>query len=554
MKEFVRLAKLIVPYRAWVTLGVALSVVTVLANVGLLALSSWFITSMAIAGITGSTLNYTLPAAAVRGLALTRTGGRYAERFTNHNTTFKVLSALRIWFYTKIEPHAPARLEAFRSGDLLSRIGADVDTLDDFYVRGLVPILVALLSVAAIVAFIWTYSAALALADFAFLLVAGLALPLYLARWGNGPGRELVESASELRATLVSHVDGMAELVAFGAIGRHEQKIGELSVRHDRQQRMMSRLSGATDAVMMLCAAFAMWTALLVLLPQVGRKVDGPTVAMLLVVMLGSFEAVMPLPEVARRLGEIRAAAQRLFELVDVEPANTVIRVPAHPAPLPEATDIRVRDLRFRYGRELPLALDGIDLDLPAGRKVALIGPSGAGKTSLTSVLLRFREYEGGSVKIGGTELRDLSPDDARSLFSVAAQRPHLFQTTIRENLVLGCPDADEEQILHAVEAARIGELLRSLPEGLDTEVGANGLAFSAGQGSRIAIARALLKRAPILILDEPTEGLDGPTARVLIDSVFSAAAGRSIILITHLKFGLDAVDEVVSIAHGRSQ
>jgi len=547
-----RLARLIAPYRAWVTLGVALSVITVLANVGLLALSSWFITSMAIAGISGAAMNYTLPAAAVRGLALTRTGGRYAERFTNHNTTFKVLSALRIWFYTRIEPLAPARLEAYRSGDLLSRIGADVDTLDDFYVRGLVPILVALLSVAAIVAFIWTYSALLALTDLAFLLVAGLALPLYLARWGNGPGRELVVSASELRATLVNHVDGMAELVAFGAIDGHERKIRELSIGHDRQQRAMSKLAGATDAVMMLCAGFAMWTALLVLLPQGGRRVDGPTVAMLLVVMLGSFEAVMPLPEVARRLGEIRTAAQRLFGLVDEEQTDSSIRVPARAAPLPEATDIRIRELQFRYGSDLPFALDGIDLDLPAGGKMAVIGPSGAGKTSLTSVLLRFREYEAGTVTIGGTELRDLAPDDARSLFSVAAQRPHLFQTTIRENLVLGNPDADEAQILHAVEAARIGELLQSLPAGLDTEVGANGLAFSAGQGRRIAIARALLKRAPILILDEPTEGLDGPTARALIESVFAAAAGRSIILITHLKFGLDAVDEVISIAQGR--
>jgi ATP-binding cassette subfamily C protein CydC len=538
------------PYRKWILLGIFLALATVLANVGLLALSSWFIASMAVAGATGSVMNWTLPAAGVRALALARTGGRYLERLVNHNVTFHVLANLRLWFYERIEPLAPARLAAFRSGDLLSRIRADVDTLDDFYVRGVVPLVVALLSVATIVSYLLHYSAIVALIDLAFLLAAGLGLPTLLSRLGARPGQELIETASELRTGVVNHADGMAELVAFGAIDEHEEQILSLSKRYDSRHVTMSRLSGITDSAMVLCMNLAMWGTLLAAIPLVNAgRADGPTLAMLLVFALGSFESVMPLPEVARRLGEMRTAAGRLFELIDARPE---VSDPTTPAGKPDSTAIEIRGLTLRYEREGKNALDGVDIDVREGGRIAIVGPTGSGKTSLTNVLLRFWEYEKGSVRIGGAELREMRQEEARSLISVAPQRPYLFHSTIRENLTLGRPDADETEIMAAVRAAQIETLIRELPDGLDTTVGEAGRAFSSGQGRRIAIARALIKSAPVLILDEPTEGLDGPTAERLITSVFEYACNSSIILITHLLFGLGQTEEIFVFRGGK--
>jgi len=565
VKQLLRLLPLLRPHLRWVLLGIFLAFLTVLANVGLLALSSWFITTMAIAGLAGAAINYTLPAAGVRALALLRTGGRYAERLVNHNATLKVLSQLRIWLYSRMEPLAPAGLSGYRGGDLLSRLRADVDTLDDFYVRALVPAVVAILSVAGFVLFLLLYNPWIALVDLLFLAAAGVVLPAAIAAAASRAGRGVVESASALRAALVEHTEGLGELVALLAVGEHEERIAELSARHDREQRRMNWLWATSDAALLICITMAMWTGLVVAAPFLfSGRMDGPTLAMILVFLIGSFEPVMPLTEVARRLGEMAAAAGRLFELVDAQPAVARLETVRDGGNRPEDTagaDIVIRGLRFRY--ELPATvppatlppgswvLDGVDLDLPQGRRTALIGPTGAGKSSITNVLLRFWEYQAGSVTLAGRELRDYPGEQARALFSLAPQLPHLFHTTIWENLVLGAEAVDIDRIEAALEAAQALGVVRALPEGLDTGVGEAGRMLSAGQARRITIARALLKGSPVLILDEPTEGLDGPTAERMLRSIFTFAPERSILLITHLLFGLAEVDEIIALEKG---
>ncbi len=297
MRNLARLLPLLRPHAKWVILGVFLSLLTVVANVGLLALSSWFVASMAIAGVTGAAFNYTLPAAGVRALALTRTGGRYLERLVNHNTTLKVLSELRVWLYRRIEPLAPARLSDYRSGDLLSRMRADVDTLDDFYVRGLLPAVVAPGERGRIL----RISAPLQPGDSAcgywLLAAAGVLLPAAVIAAASRAGAALVESAAALRTALVEHTEGLGELMAFAAAGDHERKIRDLSREHDRHQRRMSRVWAVSDAAMVLCVTAALWLSLLVMVPLVaGGSMDGPTMAMLLVFVVGSFEPVMVLP------------------------------------------------------------------------------------------------------------------------------------------------------------------------------------------------------------------------------------------------------------------
>jgi ATP-binding cassette subfamily C protein CydC len=567
MRDLLRLARLIAPQWRRVALGIALALATVFANIGLLALSSWFIASMAIAGALGAAMDYTLPAVGVRALAIIRAAGRYAERLANHDTTFRILGSLRLWFYRRIEPLAPARLAAYRSGDLLARIRADIDTLDDFYVRGIVPAIVAILAGACILPFLSRFDPALAWIDGLGLVAAGLAAPLALAALAARPGRDSVTSSAELRASVVEEIEGMAELVVLGAAGPRARRMDEVSAGLDGSQRRLSSLQGVGEASIVAASSLAVWGSALVLSGAIGSgglpRVD---MAMLTVFALASFEAILPLPGAIQKAGEMAAAAGRLFEIIDAEPAVPALHAssgaraaisgapPPRAAP-PRSASLAVRDLRFRYSPELPRVFDGFSFDLPAGAKIGLAGPSGAGKSSLVSLLLRFWDYQGGTIELDGRDIRSFDPDEARGFFSVLPQAPFLYHASIRDNLLLaarpegGEPDpADEARLLEAVEAAQLAELVSRLPEGLDAIVGETGRAVSAGEMQRIAIARAFLKEAPIYLLDEPTEGLDDDTAQALLGTIAERLAGRSLLVISHRERDFRIADRVLSV------
>lgn len=575
MKVLVRLLGLIRPHWRWVILGIGLSLATLLANLGLLALSSWFIATMAIAGALRVTIDYTLPATGVRALALGRAAGRYAERLVNHNTTFKILATLRVWLYERVEPLAPAVLARYRSGDLLSRIRADIDTLDDFYVRGFVPTVVAILALAVILPFLARFSRVLVWIDLAALAFAGALLPLLLRMLGERPGRERIAAAAALRSSVVEAADGMGELIAFGAAGWHAERLERESRALDQRILRVARLQGVGEAGMIAASSLAVWGAALLLVPLVeGGALPKPDIAMLTVFMLASFETIMPLPLVIQRIGEISAAARRLFEVIDAAPAvrepTGAIRAAAFAAAAggalppsaegragdawpPERIDLRFQGVRFRYGPDRPWVLDRFSLELPAGSRLALVGPTGVGKSSVINLLLRFWEYEGGSILAGGQELKELSGADARRLFAVVPQNPFLFHGTIRENLSLGL-DYPEEAMREALLDAELGALLAELPDGLDATVGERGLALSVGQGGRLAVARALLKRAPVFLFDEPTEGLDDATAERLLDAIDRRVGARSLLLVTHRARDLRIAHRVVEVPHAGVQ
>ena len=549
MKDLLRLLRLFRPYAGALAGGVALNVVVILSNVALLALSGWFIAAMALAGLGRVPIEYFAPAAAIRGLAIIRTGSRYGERLVSHDATFRLLAGLRVWLYARLEPLAPAALQSRRGGDLLSRLRADVDSLDNLYLRVLAPTIAAAICVLCLVTFLALYSVPVAVLLAAGLLASGVILPLLAQRVGRVPGRRAVALRSDLRATVTDSVQGLGELLVAGADARQSATVSDLSAALVAQQRRLARTAAVAASLAGLASQLALWGALLLSIPLVrSGALTGPDLAMISLFVLASFEAVAPLPAAYLALGETLAAARRIFELVDAAPA---IVEPGPGARPPQRPALRIRGLRMRYADGAAPALDGLDLDVSAGGSLGILGPSGSGKTSLFNVLLRFWDYEG-DVAIGGVALRDLDGDAARALFGVVSQQTHLFNRSIRDNLRLAWPDATDADLMEALRAAHLEDDVRRLPEGLDTLIGENGARFSGGQARRLSIARALLKDAPILLLDEPTEGLDAASEAAVLDALAVLARGRTTLLITHRMPALRIVETTVTLEHGR--
>jgi ATP-binding cassette subfamily C protein CydC len=545
MKDFIRLLRLFQPYGEWLALGIFLSFITLLANVGLMAVSGWFITAMAMAGVAGVSMNYFTPSALIRLAAIVRTAGRYGERLVTHEATFRLLSELRVWFYQRIEPLAPAVLEGYHSGDVLSRIRADIDTLNNVYLRLIVPAVVAVLAMLVFVVVLLFYKPLLALVELALLLVAGAFVPWLMNRWGHETGQQMVATSADLRTALVSDLQGMGELLVYGAAEFHADHIQQLSQDLARQQQKMSGLSGISQGALGLCANLAMWAMLLLAIPLVSAgDITPPELAMLALFALASFEAVAPLPLAFQSLGETLAAARRIFSLADRQPA---VAEPATPLVLPEKFGFAFQNVGFRYQPEGAEVLHGMTLALPPAYKLAIVGATGSGKSTLASLLLRFREPSSGEILLDGQPISRYSGEALRQHIAVVPQQTHLFNTTIRENLLLARPGADQDAIEAACKLALIDDFIKNQPEGYATWVGETGVRLSGGQAKRVAIARALLKNAPVLILDEPTEGLDPETAEQVMANILAhvEANGQSLLLITHRLQGLEGMDQV---------
>jgi thiol reductant ABC exporter CydC subunit len=542
-----RLLGLAAPLKGRLAVALLPALFTVVAGIGLMTTSAYLI---AAAALHPSVAELGVAIVGVRFFGVTRGLCRYAERYLTHWVTFHLLARLRVWFYSSLEPLAPARLLAFRSGDLLSRIVADIETLQEFYGRVILPPLVAGLVGLLMTGALAAADPALAGAWLAFYVLAGVAVPLLVHLVGGRWSAALVQARADLTVDIVDGVQGMADLIAFGATGRHEARIAATNRRLIGLQRRLAWVAGLQAALMSLLMHAAVWTMLLLAIPPVrAGRLDGVYLAALVLGGLAAFEAVAGLPAAAHQFGSSLAAARRLFHIVDSVPA--VVDPPA-PALPPIRYDLAVEDLTFRYPGSLTPALDRVSFTVPAGRCLALVGPSGAGKSTLVGLLARFWEYEAGSIRLGDGELRDYAAADVRRLLAVVSQQTHLFNTTIRENLLMARPTAGPADLDAALAAAQLTDFISSLPLGLDTVIGEQGLRLSGGERQRLALARAFVQDAPILILDEATAHLDALTEQALLAALRDLMRGRTTLLITHRPALLALADDTLLLAAGR--
>ena len=550
-----RLLGLASPFAARFALAALLGAATAAAGLGLMTTSAYL---LARAALQPSIAVLQVAIVGVRFFGLARGLLRYLERLVAHDATFRLLARLRTWFYTVLEPLAPARLGEMRRGDLLARAVADVETLENFYLRALAPPLVAVLSAGVAVALVAWVDARLGGLLAAFLVATGTGLPLLAWAMGRAPGRRLVAVRAELNATLIDTVQGAGDLLAAGAGGRQVARIERLGRELGALQGRLASAAGLHDALGGLAVNLATVAVVAAGIPLVrADRVDGVLLAVVAMAAISAFEAVLPLPPSFQHLGTSLAAAGRLFEVVDAPPA---VVDPALPAPLPRPAALRsgarpvlrVENLSFAYEPGGPPVLHGVSLAVPAGALVAIVGPSGAGKSTLIHLLLRFWDYSEGQIELGGQALRAYDAADVRSLFAVVSQHTHLFTGTVRDNLLLARPDASDEMLGGAARQARIHDFIVSLPAGYGTWIGEEGLRLSAGQRHRLAITRAILQDAPLLLLDEPGANLDALTEREVMESLLSHASGRTTLLITHRLVGLEAADEILVLRAGQ--
>jgi ATP-binding cassette subfamily C protein CydC len=547
MKTIARLLNLIAPFSGWIALSILLSFATVGASVGLMAMSAFLISKSAIVTVG---VDLSLIITAVRGFALARAALRYAERYLTHTISFRILTRLRLWFYVSIEKLAPARLLQYRSGDLLTRIMADIETLENFYVRVVVPPLAAVLVTALTCLILGTFNVWLGVALLGFLALAGVVLPLTVQRLSRVPATQVVATRAELNSALVDEVQGIADLLSFGQETHHNVRLLTLSQRLSRIQEGLAVVRGMGNALGGLLASLAGLTVLALAIPLVsGGRINGVFLALLPLTALASFEAVQSLPLAWQNLEASQAAARRLFALIDAEPA---VVAPPQPSPRPLDYSLEVRNVRFAYAPGEAPVLDGVSFSVPSGGRLGIVGPSGGGKTTLVNLLLRFWDYQAGSILLGRQDLRTYQPDDVRDMMSVIAQDTYLFNGTVRDNLLLADPDASDHAIVAAARHAQLDEFISGLPDGYDTWIGENGVLLSGGERQRLAIARAILKDAPILILDEPTAHLDAVTEQNVFRALHYLMTGRTSLIISHRPLGPELVDQILILGGGR--
>ncbi len=530
-------------------LSIALGIAATLAGVGLLALSGWFLAATAAAGLVAATakeFNFFLPSIGVRILAVTRTLTRYGERLAGHDATFRILAGLRTWFYRRLEPLAPARLMRFGSGDILNRIVGDIDALDNLFVRVVAPLAAAGAAGGALVLFLYRIDAGMALITAFAVGIAGGGVPYWSVRSGAAAGEDIVRRQSRLRTGMVTAIQGISELLVFHLKDRY---FAEMMADHDSLvagQRKMAHLAGAANAVLTLISGGAVAAGLMVGVTLVNAgNISGEMLTLAVLAIMAIFEAVWPLPTAFQYFSHTRASARRLVEIVDA-PAPVIFK--DHSDALPEGIDIFFDGVDFRYGENDPWILKDFTLKIPAGRHIALVGPSGAGKSTVAHLLMRFWDPQAGKIYLGGQEIRKLSESDLRRRLVLISQKAHIFNGTIRTNLLLADQKASAETLREALSAARLDDFVNELPNGLDTWVGEGGKALSGGQRQRLAVARAFLHQAPIWILDEPTEGLDSDTESQLMDTLLKACKGRSLVIVTHRKAVMARVDMRVDL------
>ncbi|EPW3768309.1 heme ABC transporter ATP-binding protein/permease CydC [Vibrio fluvialis] len=548
MRDLLPYLKLYKKHWFGLTLGMLLAFVTLCASIGLLTLSGWFLSAAAVAGLTiaRETFNYMLPGAFVRGFAMGRTAGRWGERVVSHNATFKLLTDLRIFFFEKLAPMIPGRVSNLRDADLLNRLVADIDAMDHVYLRLISPVTVGVLGIAALTTLLCWFDMALGLTLGSVLLVLLLVWPVMFYKLGKRNGAELTQHKAEMRVATLDWLQGYSELTIFGAESRYRDAIYAAQEKLLANQKVNASFTGLASALLLLANGWTLVLMLWLAAEGVNGQAPDPMIALVVFATMASVELLMPIAGAFQHLGQTLTSARRLNEIILSEPD---VKFPSEETRHSGQFDISFENLTFNYsGGEQP-ALKDVSLTIPAGNKVAIVGQTGSGKSTLIQLLCRYWDAQQGDIRIAGTRLQEWKESDLRAAISVVSQRVDILNGSLRDNLIMAKPTANDNELSAMLERVGLGKLLEA--PGLDAWLGDGGRQLSGGEKRRIGIARALLHNGPILLLDEPTEGLDKQTEQQIMALFKSHFENKTVIFITHRLVELETMDAVCLIEQG---
>lgn len=531
------------------TLGVVLAIVTLLASIGLLTLSGWFLSASAVVGVAGIySFNYMLPAAGVRGAAIIRTAGRYFERLVSHDATFRVLQHLRVFTFSKLLPLSPAGLARFRQGELLNRVVADVDTLDHLYLRVISPLIGALVVIVVVTTGLSILDVTLALTLGGIMLVTLLVLPPLFYRAGKPAGESITQMRGQYRQQLTAWLQGQAELMLFSASDRYRKQLEKTEQRWQDAQRRQAELTALSQALMLLIGGVAVVAMLWLTSAGVGgNSQPGALIALFVFCALAAFEALAPVTGAFQHLGQVIASARRITQITGQQPEVTFA---AGEGQAFGQVSLTLNQVTFSYPQQPSPALENISLQVGAGEHIAILGRTGCGKSTLLQLLTRAWDPANGEILLNDQPLTRLNEATLRQAMSVVPQRVHLFSATLRDNLSLAAPGASDIQLMKALERVGLEKLLED--SGLNAWLGEGGRQLSGGELRRLAIARALLHDAPLMLLDEPTEGLDATTESQILDLLAEVMREKTVLMVTHRLRGLARFNRIIVMDNGK--
>ncbi|MCC4789454.1 cysteine/glutathione ABC transporter ATP-binding protein/permease CydC [Vibrio splendidus] len=548
MRDLLPYLKLYKKHWFGLSLGMLLAFATLSASIGLLTLSGWFISASAVAGLTiaRETFNYMLPGGGVRGLAMSRTAGRWGERVVSHNATFKLLTDLRIFFFKKLAPLIPGRISNLRDADLLNRLVADVDAMDHVYLRLVSPVTVGVFGIFFLTLFLMWFDSSLGLILGSILLIMLLVWPILFYKLGKRNGGELTQNKADLRVTTLDWIEGYSELTLFGAEERYRNAILETQRKLMANQFVNANLTGMASAALMLFNGLTLVLMLWLAADGVGGNAPDPFIALMAFATMASFELLMPIAGAFQHLGQTLSSARRLNEVILSEPE---VQFAEEKLDINKPLDITFSNVTFNYPDSERSVLNAVDLTIPATHKVAIVGQTGSGKSTLIQLLTRYWDPKKGYISIAGIELTQWNESQLRESISVVSQRVDILNGTLRDNLLIARPEATDDHLANILRDVGLEKLLEN--NALDSWLGDGGRQLSGGEKRRIGIARAILHDAPILLLDEPTEGLDKQTEHSIMTLFEKHFEGKTVIFITHRLIGLESMDSIVLIEQG---
>ncbi len=535
MNPVLRIAALWGRHFLWLSLAVLLALAALAAGLGLMGVSGHYLAAMLLG----------LPLAVP--LLLQYTGAarvvlRYLERLIGHAAIFRALADVRVWMFQGLAASAAGGLGFRRAGDALTRLVNDVDSLDGLFLRIFVPGLSALLLAPVLGWVLWRAHGLAPLAILPFLLVA-FYMPVRAARAAASNGGKAGLAMAGLRSASLDALQGLREVKVFEAEGRMLAAVQAREAALLAAQRELVARTSTLNAQSYILAQAAILLA--ILLGFFGLPMPA-LVAVL--VLIAAFETVLGLPRAGVLYGQAAAAATRVVQAAEAPPP---VPEPATPSPMPSRNAVAFEHVSFRYGPDRPYVFENLSLQLPQGSRTAILGPSGAGKSTIAALLLKLVAPEGGKIRLGGTEIASLPAEAVRHRIAYLSQATHLFADTIRNNLLIGDPTADDARLWAALEAAQLAGMVRALPDGLQTWVGEGGATLSGGQGRRLVLARTLLMDTPILVLDEPCAGLDAATEQEFFRTLNTVTEGRTVLLILHRLTGMETLDRIWRLVGG---